>query len=193
MGMPRWYVARTKPRSEFAAASELERDGYETYCPIVKSSESHPRHVNAPLFPGYLFLRFDATAQTWPSFRSGHRVIGLLNFQGQIPWLSDEIVSNIMGQVDLINSKGYQVAGYSKGDKVEIVSDVIGGIAEVLEDTRSATVPVRVLLAFMDKVIKMQVPFASVRPFNDNISPLRPSRRTRGKGRWCKGFKPIAS
>ena len=50
-----WYVVRTMPRDEYVADRELTRDGYEVYLPLVQGPHPRPGHVNAPLFPGYIF------------------------------------------------------------------------------------------------------------------------------------------
>ena len=58
--MPRhWYLIRTKPHSEYRAAESLGHEGLEFFLPSVRVPRPHSGHVEAPLFPGYLFLRID--------------------------------------------------------------------------------------------------------------------------------------
>ncbi len=60
--MAHWFAVRTSVRWEMRACSELSQRGIETWLPL-----SHVRHkwsdrtkiVDQPLFPGYLFSRFD--------------------------------------------------------------------------------------------------------------------------------------
>ena len=72
---------------------------------------------------------------------------------------------------------------------VNVVSGAIENLAQVVEDTRSPTARVRVLMEFMGSWVSAQVPLESIRstesdPKDNNLA----RRRTRGKGRWVRGF-----
>jgi transcriptional antiterminator RfaH len=57
-----WYVVNSKPRQEHLAAQSLQRLGVESFLPQIRRSRlvRGVRKVNTcPLFPGYLFSRFD--------------------------------------------------------------------------------------------------------------------------------------
>lgn len=60
----------------------LRRQGYDAFCPLVaRSSKSDlARIVESPLFPCYVFVRFDARL-TWHSINSTYGVIRLLTDQ----------------------------------------------------------------------------------------------------------------
>jgi transcription antitermination factor NusG len=61
-----WYALRTKPRHEKMAAMMLTHKGYESLLPLYKCKRQRPgrlRDVELPVFPGYLFCQFDATAR----------------------------------------------------------------------------------------------------------------------------------
>ena len=58
----RWYVVQTKPHQEGIAERSLQRLGFETFSPQLKQSKPYRgsrRSVIGPLFPGYLFVRFN--------------------------------------------------------------------------------------------------------------------------------------
>jgi transcription antitermination factor NusG len=58
-----WYGVRTKSNHERLAAAVLESKGYEQYLPVYRSRRRWSDRVvekNQPLFPGYVFCRFDA-------------------------------------------------------------------------------------------------------------------------------------
>jgi transcription antitermination factor NusG len=72
-----WYAIRTKSNYEKLAATVLQSKGYEQYLPMYRSRRRwSDRTVEAdqPLFPGYLFCRFDVTQRlpivTTPGFVS---------------------------------------------------------------------------------------------------------------------------
>lgn len=57
-----WYAIRTKSRFETLTLSALTGKGYESYLPAYKVRKQWSDRVvemDAPLFPGYLFSRFD--------------------------------------------------------------------------------------------------------------------------------------
>ena len=70
---PRWFVAHTHPNAEAKATLHLNRQGFESYFPRYLKRRRHARHVEtvaAPLFPRYLFVAVDLTAQRWRSIYS---------------------------------------------------------------------------------------------------------------------------
>jgi transcriptional antiterminator RfaH len=57
-----WYVIRTHPRQEFRAAQNLQAGGIDVFLPRMSARRSRcgQRHTESvPLFPQYLFARFD--------------------------------------------------------------------------------------------------------------------------------------
>jgi transcriptional antiterminator RfaH len=57
-----WYVVSTKPHQEKQAELHIKRCGIECFLPLLKESKVIRRTrktVIEPLFPGYLFARFD--------------------------------------------------------------------------------------------------------------------------------------
>lgn len=71
--IPRWFVAQTHTHAEHKAAEHLARQGYLTYLPRYRKRRRHARRVDevaAPLFPRYLFIAADATAQRWRAIQS---------------------------------------------------------------------------------------------------------------------------
>jgi transcriptional antiterminator RfaH len=70
---PRWFVAHTQPHAEAKATSHLSRQGFEIYFPRYLKRRRHARRIEivaAPLFPRYLFVAVDTTAQRWRSIYS---------------------------------------------------------------------------------------------------------------------------
>jgi transcriptional antiterminator RfaH len=57
-----WYAVSTKPHQEKQAESHIMQCGIECFLPLLKESKiirRIPKRVIEPLFPGYLFARFD--------------------------------------------------------------------------------------------------------------------------------------
>jgi transcriptional antiterminator NusG len=58
-----WYALQVRTRWESSTASLLSGKGYQTLLPTFKTERrwrGEPREFTAPLFPGYVFCRFDA-------------------------------------------------------------------------------------------------------------------------------------
>lgn len=184
-----WHVIRTEPRAEYLAADELDRDGFEVFFPRIKVA--HPRcgHSDTPIFPGYLFLRLDAQMEGWPVFRPRHRVVNWVRFGDEIPSLPDDAVAELRQRVDTINGEGGLWRGFKPGDKVRVISNTIQGLAEVIEGAKSPQGRVKVLLEFMGRLVRAQIPWDALRPVEEESEKgRRPLRRTRGGGRWIAGF-----
>jgi transcription antitermination factor NusG len=64
----RWFVARVLAHREASAQLNLHRQGYRTFSPRVRRTVRHARamrNVVAPLFPGYVFVILDLSADRW--------------------------------------------------------------------------------------------------------------------------------
>jgi transcription antitermination factor NusG len=58
-----WYAVRVRSRFEVVTSAVLVERGYETFFPSYRSRHTwsdRVKEVEIPLFPGYLFCRFDA-------------------------------------------------------------------------------------------------------------------------------------
>ena len=186
-----WYVLRTEPRAEYQAAKALGRDGYEVLFPRLRVDQNRAGHEDTPLFPGYLFIRCDAHGEGWPSFRMGHRITGWVSFGGEVPSLPDESVAELMQRLELINRDGGMRRPFQTGQEVRIVSNEMDILATVVEDAKSVQAPVKVLLELMGRLVPAQVPWKILFPVEDDLSnKYRLPRRTRGRGRWIRGFGP---
>ena len=61
-GSTQWFAVRTASGREKAVASQLEYKGYEEFLPVYRSRRQwsdRTKELELPLFPGYLFCRFD--------------------------------------------------------------------------------------------------------------------------------------
>ena len=97
-----WYAVHTHPRKEALALENLQRQGFESYLPLLhvqKVRRGKAVMVDEPMFPRYLFVRLDSSAQgrSWAPIRSTLGVRTLVQFGGRpakvqpelIDWLRD--------------------------------------------------------------------------------------------------------
>jgi transcriptional antiterminator RfaH len=81
MTMQRWYVVHTRAGAELLAQGHLERQGFASYLPRYLKTRRHARRTTqlpAPLFPRYLFVRFDIGDAPWRSINGTHGVSHLV-------------------------------------------------------------------------------------------------------------------
>jgi transcriptional antiterminator RfaH len=96
--MKQWHVVHCHTSSEIKAVVNLERQGFECYLPFYTKSRRHARRVDqvkVPLFPRYLFVRFDRQADRWRSINSTIGVNRLIsNGEDPVP-IADVLIDDI--------------------------------------------------------------------------------------------------
>jgi len=119
---PQWYVVHTHPKQEDRAYSNLRCWNVETLHPKMKSRRVNEfsgalTYITKPLFPGYIFARFDARTQFAKiSFTRGvHHVV---SFGGQPTPVEDDVIGIIRSRID---DNGFVRIGdqLKPGDKVD--------------------------------------------------------------------------
>src|SRR4051794_251921 len=78
-----WYALQLRPRFEKKAAQHLEHNGHEAYLPMFRSRRQWSdriKEIEVPLFPGYMFCRFDVSYRLPILVTPG--VLSIVNFGG---------------------------------------------------------------------------------------------------------------
>jgi transcriptional antiterminator RfaH len=86
--VPAWYVAETFVRGEALAQRNLERQGFESFCPRFCKVRRHARRIDqviVPVFPGYLFVRFDHQRDRWHAINGTTGIKRLIGPSGSRP------------------------------------------------------------------------------------------------------------
>jgi transcriptional antiterminator RfaH len=183
-----WHVITVQPRAEYLSAEELTRDGHEIFFPCVKSEYARAGHSDKPLFPGYMFIRFDPEQGGWPSFRMAHRVIGWVKFQGVVPTIPNEIIEALAERLDEKSGGEGLWRRFQPGHLVQVVAGALEGLGEVVEEAKSPTGKAKVLIEFMGRMVEAKVPWDALQFTHEQVE--QKPRRTRGKGRWTQEFRP---
>ena len=189
----KWYVARTGPLAEYAARDRLEAAGLEVFLPCARTCTPRPGHDDAPLFPGYLFIRYDLEERGNGPLHQVPQPLKLVSFGGVVPSLPDGVVVELYQRTRAINGDGGLRPRFSPGDRVRVALGPLDSLAEVVEGD-SPGARVRVLMEFLGRMVEARVPLGSVQQAGvggyAGQQDRRPSRRTRGRGRWINGFGP---
>jgi transcriptional antiterminator RfaH len=97
-----WYVIQTKPKKEEEATSYLSTKGVEMFHPLIETFASTNFRMSKelkPLFPGYIFGRFDLE-KNYPLVRWARGVKAILGFGGYPTPISEEVVRTIKERTD---------------------------------------------------------------------------------------------
>ncbi len=160
-----WYVAQTHPRAEDRALRHLENQGFTTYLPRYRKVRRHARRtdlVRAPLFPRYLFVWMDVTRVRWRSILSTVGVRHLICHSDGPVEVPGRIIEELREREDadgLIPLA--RQSPLHKGERIKITRgsliDQIG-----VFDCCSDTERVYVLLSFLGREVRIQVPLDAV-------------------------------
>lgn len=155
--MKNWFLVRTKPLGEEKAQFNLKRQGFEVYLPRYAKTRRHARKTETvfrPLFPSYLFVRFDTEISAWRSISSTIGVASLVTFG---PCLSPVDPSIIEGLRERENEHGLvslMPTGIKKGDRVRVVDGPFTNFAGLIEEVNDSQ-RVILLLELMGRSVRI--------------------------------------
>jgi len=127
-----WAVAQTEPLRERLATEELERTGFNVYCPRIKFRHNGKWRITA-LFPNYLFLEI---ASQWYRARWCRGVLRLLGPDGAPPY---QLGENVVAEIRAKERNGFVVlkpkpSKLQKGQQVRIIGGRFDGRLALFED-----------------------------------------------------------
>jgi transcriptional antiterminator RfaH len=96
---PDWFVVRTKPHKELLAYRDLRERAVEAFLPLLKVPlpvYGRLAWVRTPLFPCYLFVRFEADATFRVKSTRGVREI--VSSDGEPSAVPESIIENLKGR-----------------------------------------------------------------------------------------------
>ena len=161
-----WFVAETQPRKERIAEANLHRQSFTNLCPRFRSTRRHARRtesVLAPLFPGYVFVRFDPKRDPW---RAINGTLGVKRLLTTDPYNPVPMPENVMKQILARCENGLMtrlVDALAPGAKVRIIDGPLAdAVAEVV--SLNAAGRVRVLLQILGLSTPVMIDQASLAP-----------------------------
>jgi len=147
--VPQWYVVHTNPRQEERANNNLRAWGVETLNPKLRTRRYNqftgaPSTITQPLFPRYLFCKFNAgkqLAKIWFT-RGVHDVVC---FGGSPALVDEDIIEILQSRID---ENGFVKTSddLKVGDKVLIKAGPMRNFMGVFEEELKASERILVLL-----------------------------------------------
>lgn len=83
-----WFVVQHKPNAESVAVRNLERQDIAVFAPfevVSQRTSGRQRDVRRPLFPGYIFIHFEAGGVRWRAVNSTLGVCRIVSFGSDQP------------------------------------------------------------------------------------------------------------
>ena len=130
-----WYILQFKPNSHHQAAKNLNRQGFETFLPLHDTtSRKLSRFINAskPLFPGYMFVRFDKAVTTWHKINNTYGVSRLITSNSILKSIPTSFVDSLMKRYDL-SGKLLPIKKLKKGDQVTVLTGPFANFIATVE------------------------------------------------------------
>ncbi len=158
-----WYLIHTKPRQEALALTNLSRQSFECYLPMLRLEKIRQRKaalVAEPMFARYLFIRLDTSGcgQSWSPIRSTLGVNQLVRFGGQPAKVDGQLI-------DLIRSREQGTHAqplFSAGEHVTVADGPFAGLEAIYQNTDAESRSM-ILLNILSKPVAMRIDTASLR------------------------------
>ena len=154
-----WFILQFKSNSHHLAAKNLNRQGFETFLPLQDTTSRRlSRFINTskPLFPGYMFIKFDKAESEWHKINNTYGVSRLITFNSIIKSIPTIFVDHLMKRYDL-SGKLLPIQKLKKGDQVEVLKGPFANFIATVEKYE-ADQRIWILMDLMGRKTKIQTP-----------------------------------
>ena len=155
----KWFILQFKPNSHQIAAKNLTQQGFEVFLPLQNTtSRKASRFINSnrPLFPGYMFVRFDKADSEWHKINNTYGVSRLITFNDILKSIPTIFVDSLMKRYDL-SGKLLPIQKLKKGDQVTVLKGPFANFIATIEKYE-ADQRIWILMDLMGRKTKIQTP-----------------------------------
>jgi transcription antitermination factor NusG len=163
-----WYALQVRTRWESSTATLLSGKGYQTLLPTYNTEKrwrGRPKVVTAPLFPGYVFCRFDAFNRLPILVTPG--VVTVVG-RGRIPV---PVEDSEIGAIQTMVSSGLQAEPWpylEVGQQIRIEDGALSGIEGILTSFKGSR-RIVVSVSLLRRSVALEIDRSWVCP----IQPMR--------------------
>jgi transcriptional antiterminator RfaH len=153
-----WYVCHTKPKQEFRAAENLDRQGYQIWLPQMRAWQ-RKKSVLIPMFPRYMFLRPAHEQHSIAPVRSTLGVFGLVRFGTEPATIRDPTLQSLRALEEKLRAAEFaSFSPFKQGDQVLIVDGPFKGLEGIV--SKVAEERVSVLMTLLGRERSLDFPAA---------------------------------
>ena len=163
----KWYIVQIKPNSYHQATKNLTQQGFETFLPLHSStSRKASRFITStkPLFPGYIFVKFDKLDMEWRKINYTYGVSRLLTFNSILKSIPTTFVDSLMMRYEL-SGKLLPIKKLEKGDHVKVLKGPFANFIATVEKYE-ADQRIWILMDLMGRKTKIQTPSDNLQQSN---------------------------
>lgn len=98
-----WFLAQLKPNCAKIADKNLKRQGFQTFLPMEEETRQRNGKLVTtmrPLFPGYIFVAFNAARGFWRTVNSTYGITRLVSFGKEPTAVPLNLVAQLMMRCD---------------------------------------------------------------------------------------------
>jgi transcription elongation factor/antiterminator RfaH len=158
-----WCAVYTKPQREEFAEMNLRLRRVDTFFPKLFLPQSARRKkAIVPLFPSYLFIRFDLASEEYTSIVWCPGVKRIVSFDGTPAIVDESIVAFLMRQV---GADGVIAArcNIHVGEQAAISGGPFDGLVGIIQEPPNARGRVKILLQLLNRPTNVDVPVHCLR------------------------------
>lgn len=139
-----WFALRTRSRSEKIVADQLQRQGIESFLPLLRQSRrwsDRQKTVEMPLFSGYCFVRLAPSSADRLRVLQTHGVAGFVGWQGTAAVIPDSQIDDI--RTVLASRVSFQQHPFLQvGQRIRVRGGALDGVEGILsqQDEHSSLV-----------------------------------------------------
>ncbi len=151
-----WYVAVTHGNAERLARYHLERQGFETYLPMIAGEK-----VVRPFLPKYIFVAIDMQSQRWRAVYSTIGIQSVLSAGERPRAINDIIIEKIKAREVgglIVLDEPEEEFPIKRGERVKVKGSPIEAIFQEKVDKKR----VAILLTLLNRQSRVVVPVAHV-------------------------------
>ncbi|GAC1407308.1 MAG: UpxY family transcription antiterminator [Candidatus Velthaea sp.] len=156
VGRPQWYCLRCKPNAEWKVQDALRARSLDAFLPtytVATKWTDRTKLITKPLFPGYIFCRFD------PAIDDAAHVSGVVNILGTdrltpspIP---DEEIESCRIMAEFVNQPA-SPCRYLSGERVLVERGPLSGVVGTVHYTKAET-RIFVAITILNREVSVEI------------------------------------
>jgi len=167
-----WYALQVRTRYERVVADHLTGRGFEWFLPLRKDRKrwsDRMKEIESPLFPGYLFCRFD-TQNRLPILQTPG-VVQIVGYNRQ-PISVDELEIAAIQTLVAAGVPNQPCSFVEIGDRVRIESGPLRGLEGILVESRGKHKFV-LSVSLLQRSVAVEIDSLAVTPVVANVGPVQ--------------------